>query len=163
VEFIKNETDFYQISLNIKKGIYKCIGIGSGRTVYDLGNGYVVKFANNQKGIAQNKAESRISSHGDTNLFAKIIGVSQNFTYIVMEKAAKIKDMSYAWNFYNVKNNKELLRMNELQDVSYRYGLLLNDLERPANWGLINERPVIIDYGYTEEVRRKYYNHVCLL
>jgi len=71
MEFNKNKIDFNEISLNIKRRYYKFIGIGSGRIVYDLENGYVVKVANNNKGIAQNKTEYKISLSDNTNLFAR--------------------------------------------------------------------------------------------
>jgi hypothetical protein len=79
-----------------------------------------------------------------------------------MEKAIKIKDIFYVWKYFNVKNNKELYQVKELQNISSIYGLLLIDLRRPVNWGMLNGRPVIIDYGYTNEVRRRYYMHPLL-
>lgn len=162
MEFNKNKIDFNLISLNIKRRYYEFIGIGSGRIVYDLENGYVVKVAKNNKGIAQNKTEYKISLSDNTNLFAKILDVSENFKYLVMEKAVKIEDIFYVWKYFNVRNNKELYQVKELQNISSRYGLLLIDLRRPVNWGMLNGRPVIIDYGYTNEVRRRYYMHPLL-
>jgi len=159
----KNEINIYknidinQIYLNIKRGTYKRIGIGSGRTVYDLRNGYVAKVARNKKGIGQNEAEYKIALADDTNLFAKIAGVSEGFSLLVMEKADKIKYISYVWNYFNVRNNKELYRIKELRDISTIYGLLLTDLGRPVNWGQLNGKPIIIDYGFTKEVRRRFY------
>jgi len=154
---IDKNIDFNKISLNIKRGVYKCIGVGSGRKVYDLSNGYVVKAAKNKKGIGQNEAEYKISLADDTNLFAKVTGVSDRFTLLVMEKSDKIKHISYVWNYFNVRSNKQLYRIKELQDISTRYSLLLIDFGRPANWGQLNGNPVIIDYGYTKEVRRRFY------
>lgn len=159
MEFNKNKIDFYQISLNIERQYYKFIGMGSGRVVYDLDNGYVVKVAKNNRGIAQNKTEYKISLLDNTNLFAKVLDVSENFEYLVMEKAIKINDIYYVWKYFNVRNNKQLYRVKELQNISYKYGLLLIDLRRPVNWGVLNGRPVIIDYGFTKEVRRRYYMH----
>lgn len=159
MEFNKNKIDFYQISLNIERQYYKFIGTGSGRIVYELENGYVVKVAKNNKGFAQNKTEYKIALSDNTNLFAKVLAVSENFKYLVMEKAIKISDIYYVWKYFNVRNNKELYRVKELKNISSKYGLLLIDLRRPVNWGLLNGRPVIIDYGYTKEVRRRYYKH----
>ena len=39
---------FSQIMLRIKRGYYRYIGSGSGRKVFDLGNGYVIKVAKNR-------------------------------------------------------------------------------------------------------------------
>lgn len=163
MEFIKSDNDidknvdYNEISLNIRRGAYKCIGMGSGRMVFDLDNGYVVKVARNQKGIGQNKAEYKIALTDDSGLFAKISSVSKRFGMLIMNKADKIKDISYVWNYFNVKNNHELFKLKKLQDISSRHDLLLWDFGRSVNWGQIDGKPVIIDYGYTREVRRRFY------
>jgi len=41
------------------------IGSGSGRIVYDFGEGMVLKLAKNTKGVAQNNIESDIGRYGD--------------------------------------------------------------------------------------------------
>lgn len=74
-----------------------------------------------------------------------------------MEKANKIEDLSYVRKYYNVKTNKELFQIRELREFYESNDLLLPDLYRPVNWGIIDGRPVIIDYGFTKYVRRKYY------
>ncbi|MBP1754773.1 MAG: hypothetical protein H6Q59_1171 [Firmicutes bacterium] len=150
--------DFDMIILNVRKGNYKCIGTGSGRRVFDLGNGYVVKVAKNNKGIAQNEAESHISSSNHSKLFAKTIQVSEDFRLLIMEKAVRIKDFSEVRKYFKVKSNKELFQLEEIKSVYPNHNLLLNDLYRTANWGMINNHPVIIDYGFTQRVRRKYYS-----
>lgn len=163
MELNKNEintdknVDFKKISLNIRRGAYKCIGMGSGRIVYDLGNGYVVKVARNQKGIAQNEAEYKIALADDSNLLANILIVSERFGFLVMERARRIQNISHVWNYFNVKNNKELFQIQKLQDISSKYDLSLIDFGRVVNWGQINEKPIIIDYGFTKEVQRRFY------
>lgn len=156
---LKNEmdVDFKEIARNIVKRVYKYIGAGSGRAVFDLGNEYVVKVAKNIRGIAQNEAEYKISLTSDTHLFAKISHTSEGFRFLIMEKAEKIKHISFVWNYFNVKNNKELFQTKELQDIACKYNLTLRDLGRVTNWGQINGKPIIVDYGFTQEVRRKYY------
>lgn len=152
------EVDFEQIILDISRQTYIYIGSGSGRRVFDLGNEYVVKVAKNKKGIAQNEAEYQISLINRSNLFAKISQVSEDFSLLIMEKADKIKKISDVWKYFNVKSNRGLFKLEELKDISSKYNLLLQDLCRPANWGKINERPVIIDFGFTRKVKRKYYS-----
>lgn len=150
--------DFDRIVLNIRKRNYQYIGSGSGRSVFDLGNGYVVKVAKNNKGIAQNKAELQISSEDHTNIFAKTIKVSEDSRLLIMEKAVRIKDFSEVRKYFNVKSNRELFQLEEIQSIFPKHNLLLNDLYRTANWGMINNRPVIIDYGFTQRVKRMYYS-----
>ena len=140
-----------QIITNIRRGYYKYIGSGSCRKVYDLDNGYVVK-------VAKNKAEYTISLHDYSNLFARVIQVSNDFKFLIMEKAEKINDISYVWDYFNVSNKRELFNIDELQKIKKDYNLILGDFGKKSSWGTINGRPVIIDYGFTISVRKKYYN-----
>jgi len=149
--------DFNQIRSNLTQGYYRYIGSGSGRQVFDLGNGYVVKVAKNAAGIAQNKAEYKISFNDHSNLFAKVIQASNDFRLIIMRKANKISNISYVWKYFNVTSKGELFNLNELQNIKKRYNLLLNDLDRVSSWGTITGRLVIIDYGFTREVKNRYY------
>lgn len=149
--------EFNQIMLNIAQGYYRYIGSGSGRKVFDLGNGYVVKVAKNKAGIAQNKSEYKISRSDHSNLFAKVIQASNDFSLLIMQKADKINDISYVWEYFNVTSKWELFHSKELQKIKNRYNLLLGDFRRKSSWGIINGRPVIIDYGFTGEVVKKYY------
>ncbi len=150
--------DFDMISLNIRKRNYRYIGSGSGRRVYDLGDGYVVKVAKNNKGIAQNKAEHHISSSEHSNIFAKTIQVSEDFRMLIMVKAVRIRDLSEVRKYFNVKSNKELFQLNEIKSVCTSHNLILNDLYKTASWGMVNNCPVIIDYGFTHSVRVNYYS-----
>ena len=150
--------DFDIIILNIRKGNYRYIGSGSGRRVFDLGNGYVVKVAKNKRGIAQNEAEHHISSSDHSNIFAKTIKVSADFRMLIMEKAVRIKDFSEVRKYFNVNSNRELFELEVIQSVFTNHNLLLNDLYRIVNWGMVNDHPVIIDYGFTQRVKRKYYS-----
>lgn len=155
---IKNyEFDFNILESNLRNRVYKYIGEGSGRRVYDLDNGYVVKVAKNPRGIAQNKVEYDIASKSNTNIFSRVLTVSEDYQYLIMERAERIRNIYYVMNYYKVKNTRELYHLKELQDISENYNLVLKDLGRASNWGQINNRPVIVDYGFTREVRRKYY------
>lgn len=154
-----NENVNYDLIIsNIREKKYKYIGSGSGRRVFDLDNGYVVKVAKNQKGIAQNKAEYKISSEDQTNIFAKIKYVTDDNQILVMEKAELIKDIFDVWRCFDVKNNKEFFQLEWVKNILSKHDLIFVDLCRPANWGMIGNRPVIIDYGFTSRVKKKYYS-----
>lgn len=148
---------FNQIMFNIRRGYYRYIGSGSSRDVFDLGNGYVIKVAKNRAGIAQNKAEYNISYYNYSGLFAKVVQVSKDFKFLIMEKANKIYSISEVWKYFNVRDKKELFHLKEIQNIKRNFNLLLGDLGRKSSWGMINGRPVIIDYGFTKEIRQKYY------
>jgi len=148
---------FNQIMFDIRRGYYKYIGSGSSRDVFDLENGYVIKVAKNRAGIAQNKAEYKISDNDNSDLLAKVVQVSNDFNFLIMEKADTIYNISYVLKYFNVRDKRELLNLKELQKIKRNYNLVLGDFERKSNWGMINGRPVIIDYGFTREVRERYY------
>ena len=150
--------NFDEISRNLILHNYSLIGEGSGRLGYDLGNEYVVKVAKNKKGIVQNKAEYQIYTMSNSGLFAKVLAISDNFNYLIMQKAQRIKSISVVWDYFHVHNNRELFRLTIFKDFTTEYRLLFGDLCRKTSWGLVNERPVIIDYGFTKETRRYYSN-----
>lgn len=150
---------FNQIMLNIQRGYYRYVGSGSCREVFDLGNGHVIKIAKNKAGIAQNKCEYKISCSDQSDLFAKVIEVSEDFRYLIMEKARSVNSISDICNYFNVSNKSELRNLEEMQNLRRNYDLLLGDFERKNNWGIIKGKPVIIDYGFTRQVRAKYYHH----
>lgn len=148
---------FNQIMMNIQQGYYKYIGSGSSRQVFDLRNGYVIKVAINSAGILQNQSEYRISCKDKSGLFAKVVRVSNDFRILIMEKAEKIYNISRVYEYFNVKSKEELFNLEELKNIFKENNLLTGDLNRESNWGVINGRPVIIDYGFTREVCRRYY------
>ena len=148
--------DFEYLKANIEKKQYRLIGSGSGRFVFDLDNGYVVKVAKNRRGVIQNKAEYQIASTERSHVFAKIVEVSEDFHYLIMEKAEKLKSFSEVWSYYQVNNNRELFRTDVFRDILQKHNLLSVDLCRISSWGMIKNKPVIIDFGFTREVKRYY-------
>jgi hypothetical protein len=148
---------FNQIMFNIRRGYYRYIGSGSSREVFDLGNGYVIKVAKNWAGIAQNECEYNISHYDNSDLFAKVVQVSSDFYFLIMEKADKIYNISEVFKHFKVSDKRELFHLKEIQDIKKNYNLVLADFNRKSNWGIINGRPVIIDYGFTKEVSQRYY------
>ena len=150
-------SEFNQIKLDIARGYYKYIGSGSGRQVFDLENGYVIKVAQNKAGIAQNKAEYKISFDDNSDLFAKVMKISNDFKLLIMQKADKIYNILSVWTYFHVTSKRELLNSKELQNIKRNYNLVLSDFDRTSSWGMINGRPVIIDYGFTRDVVERYY------
>ena len=149
--------DFYDIMFGLRNGRYVYIGSGSSREVYDLENGYVVKVAKNKAGIEQNRAEYYISANDSSGIFAKVIEASSDYGLLIMRKAKKIKDIRFVWNYFNAGNKHEFYESPHMQRLKNKYKLLLGDFEKASSWGIIKGRPVIIDYGFTRYVERKYY------
>ena len=148
---------YNSIMFNIKRGAYKYLGEGSSRKVFDLNNGYVVKVAKNMAGVEQNRIEYMISEDDNSNLLAKVVQASNNYDFIIMRRARKVKDILDVWDYFNVTSKNEFLDLPELKRLKIKYNLLLNDLNKKTSWGIIGGRPVIIDYGFTKRVRERYY------
>lgn len=150
--------DFDRIRHNIEENKYPIIGVGSARIVYDAQNGYVVKAARNKRGIAQNKAEKQIEAQDHNHIFARVLAVSDDFAYLIMEKAERINSLQEVWEYYKVRSNHELFQLEEFRNLTARYNLLYADLYRKNSWGMVNQKPVIIDFGFTRETRKYYRN-----
>ncbi len=147
---------FNNIRDNINKGNYPRLGAGSGRVVFDLKNGYVIKAAKNKRGIAQNKAECAIAKNDHSGMFARIVGVSEDYHFVIMEKADRVKSISEVWRYYKVRNNRELSSLESFQKICTKHDLLMSDLYRRMNWGVVKGKLVIIDYGFTKETKKLY-------
>ena len=150
--------NFEQIHSGLQKRAFPLIGSGSGRNVYDLGNGYAVKVAKNKKGVAQNKAEFRIASVDRSNIFAQILQASDDYKMLIMEKANKVESITEVWEYFHVKSSSEFYHLGVMKELASKHHLLLKDLGRAVNWGKIDGRPAIIDYGFTRSVKKKYYS-----
>lgn len=93
----------------------------------------------------------------DSGLFARIWDVSEDYRFLIMDRAERIRDMSRVWNYFQVESNSELYQVKRIQEAADKYNLLINDFGRAVNWGELGGRPVIIDYGFTRQVRKRYY------
>lgn len=149
--------DIQTIQTELSKRRYPKIGTGSGRRVYGLDSEYVIKAAYNRKGYAQNQVEAYISQDDDSGLFAKVLFCPPDYHFLIMERAERINNFSSIYGYFHVRTPRELFSLPEFKDIIKKYNLLIPDLRRPSSWGLIASRPVIIDYGFTAHVKRKYY------
>ena len=145
------------IMQRIKTGTYKYIGKGSGRFVFDMNNGYVVKVARNLAGREQNKVEYKISQDDETGMFAKVIQSFDDYNFKIMEKAGKVYDMAYVWRYFNVRNERDFSMIYQIKQIRSKYNLLMGDLRKNSSWGIVDGRVVLIDYGFTKKVRDRYY------
>lgn len=156
--------DFEELIPRLKIGKYKLIGSGSCRNVYDLGSGYVVKVAKDVRGILQNRAEHTSYKACKSGFFAEIAAVSENYRYLIMVKARKIVDIRTVLRYYNVRNMNELMKKPLFAEDIENEKIGSNDLKRASSWGIVNDVPVLIDYGLSQSIYNKYYrNHMFLM
>jgi len=149
--------NFKELIVGIKSGKYKLLGVGSSRKVYDLNDGYVIKVAKDVRGIYQNQAENKIYLLRKSNFFAQVVAVSEDSRCLIMPKANKIKSIDTVCKYYNVRSFKSLTMLDHFNDDINDNNLSRNDLIRPSSWGFIDDVPIIIDYGLTHSIFKKYY------
>lgn len=164
----------------------KRIGSGSSRIVYAIDDKKVLKLAKNEKGIAQNEIEADYllqDWYGD--IIAKVFEKDDRYRWLISERCKKITQNEFKQYFgvdceefrkyllYGVgkrdysglpqkttidklNNNDfatELLNMFSDFDMTS----VTNDYARIANYGKIDNKIVLSDYGLTYTVYKSHY------
>lgn len=159
----------------------KRLSSGSSRLVYLTSKGTILKLAKNEKGLAQNKAESNPKMK--SKYLNKILRYAKNNVWIETEKLEKIKAkqfeemtgvdfqlfsdaISYGLkdvagtthekpvDFDEVKGSdvyKEMLSLGK------KFKLMPGDMARISSWGTLKGQPILIDAGLTREVYDEFY------
>ncbi len=152
------QINYYQIMDHIKDGSFRKLGAGSGRYVYDMGNGYVVKYGRNVKGQAQNQEEYEIYHIRFDPILAAATALSGDNRILIMEKVEPYYTSKYICEYFQISNLRGVLQVPEVRRMTYDYHLVGADLTKLSSWGEARKRPVLLDYGFTTEVRHRYYN-----
>ena len=121
------------------------IGEGSSREVWRISKCKVIKIAINDRGLAQNKVEYKISKKDTNRLVAKVRKAHPKFSWLISDYAVNINE---ACRRYFVFTNQDKLKS---------LGLLIEELCDYGQVGKIGNRIVIKDYGFTDYIYRKYY------
>ncbi len=155
---------------------------GSSRIVYLTPAKTIVKLAKNDKGIAQNEAESnpemkskylnKILSRADNNAwletcylekisekdFKEMTGLDfEDFGEPIrygLRKVSDNKDIEKPKNFEKVAESDIY---KELKDIGEKFKLLPGDMARISSWGEKDGKPVLIDAGLTKDIFDEYY------
>jgi hypothetical protein len=160
----------------------KHLSSGSSRIVYLTPEKTILKLAKNDKGIAQNKAESNPKMK--SKFLNKILGHASNYAWIqtsflkkITEKQFKkmtgidfddfgeavrfgLRSVSSSKNKEEPDNFEEVLETDiykEMVDIGKRFKLMPGDIARISSWGTKDDRPVLIDAGLTKEVFEEFY------
>ncbi len=151
--------DFNELISDLKMNKYKRLGSGSCRNVYDLGNGYVIKVAKDVRGVLQNQIEHKSYQTRKSGFFAEVAAVSENFRYLIMVKAKRITDIRIVLRYYKVRSFDELMKDPLLDEDLENQKIGSGDLKRASSWGIVNDVPVLIDYGLNQSTYNKYYRN----
>lgn len=159
----------------------KHLSSGSSRAVYLTPHNTVIKLAKNDKGIDQNKAESKIKVK--SKYINKVLNYDLNFIWIEVNLLKKIKPTEFeemtGINFKDFgksieyalkeldntklkkpKNYDDIYKISFFKDIvkiCKKYKLLPGDIERISSWGIKDKTPVLIDAGFTMKIYKKHY------
>jgi hypothetical protein len=155
---------------------------GSSRIVYLTPDKTIIKLAKNDKGIAQNKAES--DPKMKSKFLNKIIKKADNFAWIETHYLEKItvKEFekmtgidfddfgeSIRYGLKKVSGNSDRKKpenfdevekseiYKEMKEIGEKFKLMPGDLARISSWGTKDDQPVLIDAGLTKDVFEEYY------
>lgn len=161
---------------------FKHLSSGSSRVVFLTKDNTVIKLAKNEKGLAQNKAESNPKMK--SKFLNKVLSKSKNDYWIevnfldkITEKEfEKLSDMtfedfskciSYALKKIDESKNKKPKNYDkiektdlfkEMKRLGNIFKLLPGDISRISSWGVKDKTPTLIDAGLTRSIYDKYYD-----
>lgn len=173
----------YQDRIKIAEKNMKHLSSGSSRIVYQIrGEKRVIKLAKNDKGIAQNKAETKIKDN--SKFINKSKSHANNFSWIEVSFLEKIdekefeemtgitfknfgKSIEYGLKSISSSSSSKPKSFDEISKsriyediyrIGKKYKLMPGDLSRISSWGKKDNNPVLIDTGLTKDVYDKYYD-----
>lgn len=156
---------------------------GSSRMVFETSDGYILKLAKNEKGLAQNGVESEPSMR--TKHVNGALDSDPDDKWILAEKAEKItaedfekltgltfQEFSDAISYglrnisggSDVKKPKDFDKISEnefyhdIWSVASEHNLLPGDLVRMSSFKKIEDRIVLVDAGLTREIYDEFYD-----
>lgn len=160
----------------------KHLSSGSSRIVYLSSQDTIIKLAKNDKGVAQNKAESNPKMK--SSLVNKVKKHSDNFAWIEVDFIDKITNKEFEkmtgldfddfgesirYGLKSVSGNTDREKpenfdeieksdlYKELKDLGKEFELMPGDLARISSWGKKDGKPILIDVGLTKEVFAEFY------
>lgn len=172
----------YNARKNYAERNLKHLSSGSSRIVYLTPEKTIIKLAKNDKGIAQNEAESNPKMK--SKYLNQIISYAKNHAWLETHYLDKITEKEFEqmtglafedfgdslrYGLKDVSGNKEAEKpenfdkvsksdiYKELVDIGERFKLLPGDLARISSWGTKDGRPVLIDAGLTRDIFDEFY------
>ena len=154
------ESIYFSKKSDLKRN-YEFLGEGASRIVYAINDLYVVKIAKGRTGYYQCKTENYIYSNiqgKNKKYFCPVLWYKKGM--IVMPKAEPFTQIigrkhGSIFEYTNIKPDSLFFR--NVKRIAKHYDLLYPDVKAISSWGLLNEIPVLIDYGCTNKLYDNYF------
>lgn len=141
---------------------YEYLGEGAGRIVYAINKRYVIKLAKSDGGDKQCEMENYIYNNSPKRLKKYLCPVVwYKDDMVIMKRAIPVarnrenKEKNVFRYFGIGIDNPFYKKVNMLVDI---FDLLYGDVKSLSSWGLLDGRLVLIDYGCTYEIYKKYFD-----
>lgn len=162
---LSNEELFEKIFSMSKVDIernYEYLGEGAGRIVYAINNRYVIKLSKSEGGDKQCEMEDYIYKNAPKYLkkcLCPVVWYKDDM--VIMKRAASLIRNSEV----REKNVFRYLGIS-VQDPFYKkinklidtFDLLYGDVKSMTSWGVLDGRLVLIDYGCTYDIYKRYFD-----
>ncbi|MCT8975415.1 hypothetical protein N4T77_02270 [Clostridium sp. CX1] len=160
LEMLLFEEIFLMNSDEIDKN-FQYLGEGAGRIIYALDDDYVIKMSKFAGGDKQCKTEHYIYNHVQDHLKKYLCPVVwYKDDILIMRRAVPLakKREERKQNVFNVLGIREdNIFYKNIQQLVQSFDLLYGDVKNLSSWGLIDNQVVLIDYGCTNKIYRKYF------
>ena len=138
----------YLMDMNEIGNSFESIGEGLTRKVFAINDQFVIKMSKCKCGDSQSKLESRIFSHSSKNIKSYLCPVIwYKDDMLVMRRAVPLSQFETepVVNFTKIRPGFDAYR--DMTYLSKKYNLIFNDILSTSSWGLIDNIPVLVDYG----------------
>lgn len=141
---------------------YEFLGQGASRMVYGINDDYVIKVSKNRTGKYQCKTEYFIYNDvnsQDKKFFCPVVWYKPGM--LVMMRAnsfTKILGIKHGsiFEYTTIKRNSVFFK--NIKKIAKYYDLLYPDIKTISSWGILNNKPVLIDYGCTNSLYDRYFD-----
>lgn len=172
----------YSARKEYAKRNFERLSSGSSRIVFLTDGGSVIKLASNDRGIAQNKAESHPKK--ESKYLNPIISHAKNYSWlqthylekITVKEFQELTDLDFEdfgeairYALKNVADNSGMIKpkhfeevsksdiFKELKEIGKLQKLMPGDLARISSYGVKDKHPVLIDSGLTSDIFESFY------
>jgi hypothetical protein len=142
----------YTMSCREIENRYTFLGEGISRAVYAVNDKFVIKVAKGREGVYQNRVERYVYSHASKALRSYLCPILwYKSGMIVMPRATPLSQLINN-KFVDLKTiRSEPTAYKDLLYLTKKFYLFFEDIESTSSWGILNNVPVLIDYGCTSE------------
>lgn len=160
----KNENYFrkiHRMSLPQIHHNFEYLGEGISRIAYGINEDWVVKVAKGMEGLYQNKVELYVYKHSGTRYRKYLCPIIWHRPdMIFMPRAIPLSKISKCKRVDLKTIRSETEAYNDLISFTKLFYMLPEDIEATSSWGLLNNIPVLIDYGCTDEKGDCFYDSI---